>query len=142
MLYQELLARIQLHSCGALTSTTLGVAKPTRFPRHQEADKTQKTIKSLRALRHPAKMEVTGRLFIWAILAVSCRAQLNSTAAEGKKIEPDSLTQTKKASMSATALNTENNSPLCSLDLINSHLIKDHMAMVTEIKKGDIQFCF
>nr|Q9QZT0.2 RecName: Full=CUB and zona pellucida-like domain-containing protein 1; Short=CUB and ZP domain-containing protein 1; AltName: Full=Estrogen-regulated protein 1; AltName: Full=Uterus/ovary-specific protein 44; Flags: Precursor [Rattus norvegicus]AAB71895.1 uterus-ovary specific putative transmembrane protein [Rattus norvegicus] len=29
-------------------------------------------------------MEVTGRLFIWAILAVSCRAQLNSTAAEGR----------------------------------------------------------
>lgn len=38
----------------------------------------------MRALRHPAKMEVTGRLFIWAILAVSCGAQLNSTEAEGK----------------------------------------------------------
>ncbi|XP_052052967.1 CUB and zona pellucida-like domain-containing protein 1 [Apodemus sylvaticus] len=29
-------------------------------------------------------MEVTGRLFIWAVLAVSCGAQLNSTGAEGK----------------------------------------------------------
>lgn len=29
-------------------------------------------------------MEVTGRLFIWAVLAVSCGAQLNSTGAEGR----------------------------------------------------------
>jgi hypothetical protein len=107
------------------------MAKLTRFPRYQEAYKTRRIIRSLRvrALRHPAKMEVTGRLFIWAILAVSCGAQLNSTEAEGKKIEPDSSTQTKKtgfyqaspetlkAFVSATALNTEN-SPLCSLGFI------------------------
>ncbi|KAL1787988.1 CUB and zona pellucida-like domain-containing protein 1 [Sigmodon hispidus] len=29
-------------------------------------------------------MEVTGRLFVWAVLAASCGAQLNSTVAEGR----------------------------------------------------------
>ena len=75
---------MQPHSCGVLTSITTGVAKLTRFPRFQKAYETQK-YKSLRDLRHPAKMEVTGRLFIWAILVASCGAQLTSTVAEGKK---------------------------------------------------------
>ncbi|XP_028628385.1 CUB and zona pellucida-like domain-containing protein 1 [Grammomys surdaster] len=79
---------MQLHSCGLLTSTTPGVAKLTRLPRHQEAYKTGKIIKTPRALRHPAKMSVTERLVIWAVLwavlAVSCGAQLNSTEAEGR----------------------------------------------------------
>ncbi|KAK7795002.1 hypothetical protein U0070_003079, partial [Myodes glareolus] len=41
------------------------------------------TYKSLRALRHPAKMEVTGRLFILAALVASCGAQLMSSVTEG-----------------------------------------------------------
>lgn len=75
---------MQPHSCGVLTSITAGVAKLTRFPSFQKSYETQK-YKSLRALRHPAKMEVTGRLLIWAALVASCGAQLTSTVAEGKK---------------------------------------------------------
>lgn len=82
--YGRLLARMQPHSCGVLTSITTGVAKLTRFPSFQKSYETQK-YKSLWALRHPAKMEVTRRLLIWAALVASCGAQLMSTVAEGKK---------------------------------------------------------
>lgn len=44
--YGRLLARMQPHSCGVLTSITAGVAKLTHFQRCQEAYETQRIIKA------------------------------------------------------------------------------------------------
>lgn len=105
--------------------------------------------KSLRALRHPAKMEVTGRLFIWAALVASCGAQLTSTVAEGKKWNQilqfkhgrpafTSGPLPKLRKLSYAALRTKNNSFWCSLEDVwfSGRVLNAHVAVFPEIDKA------